>query len=103
MDRIAFFNGNQAYIFDREKFNRYKESKEYYNKKIGELYAVMENQEKIIRDLQEEKQQLKERIDKAIEYLKGCGIDKEMMEVCQNYDINGIEMMQILEGAEWKS
>lgn len=27
--------------------------KEYYNKKIGELYAVIENQEKIIRDLQE--------------------------------------------------
>ncbi|MBO5843456.1 MAG: hypothetical protein J6Q96_01150 [Bacteroidales bacterium] len=100
MDRIAFFNGNQAYIFDRKKFNRYKESKEYYNKKIGELYAVMENQEKIIRDLQEEKQQIKERINKAIEYLKGCGIDKEIMEVCQNYDINGIEMMQILEGAE---
>jgi hypothetical protein len=28
--------------------------KEYYNQKISELYAVIENQEKIIRDLQEE-------------------------------------------------
>lgn len=27
--------------------------KEYYNKKIGELYSIIENQEKIIRDLQE--------------------------------------------------
>lgn len=33
--------------------------KEYYNKKISELYAVIENQEKIIRDYQEEKQELK--------------------------------------------
>lgn len=99
--------------------------KEYYNKKIGELYAVIENQEKIIRDLQEESKQLKSvnsiskrtlykmnkdrldanlklqgRIDKAIEYLEGCGIDKEMMEVCQNYDINGIEMMKILKGGK---
>ena len=27
--------------------------KEFYNQKISELYAVIENQEKIIRDLQE--------------------------------------------------
>ena len=33
--------------------------KEYYNKKIGELYSIIENQEKIIRDLQEENQELK--------------------------------------------
>lgn len=33
--------------------------KEYYNQKIGELYAVIENQEKIIRELQEENKQLK--------------------------------------------
>ena len=33
--------------------------KEYYNQKISELYAVIENQEKIIRDLQEENKQLK--------------------------------------------
>lgn len=33
--------------------------KEYYNQKIGELYSIIENQEKIIRDLQEENKQLK--------------------------------------------
>lgn len=37
--------------------------KEYYNQKISELYAVIENQEKIIRDLQE-------RNSKAIEYVE---------------------------------
>ena len=58
--------------------------KEYYNQKISELYKVIENQEKIIRELQEENQELKiqvsareevankykEIIDKAIEYMK---------------------------------
>lgn len=33
--------------------------KEYYNQKISELYAVIENQEKIIRDLQEENHRFK--------------------------------------------
>lgn len=37
--------------------------KEYYNQKISELYAVIENQEKIIRDVQE-------RNSKAIEYVE---------------------------------
>lgn len=37
--------------------------KEYYNQKISDLYAVIENQEKIIRDLQE-------RNSKAIEYVE---------------------------------
>ena len=36
--------------------------KEYYNQKISELYAVIENQEKIIRDLQEENSKFKARI-----------------------------------------
>lgn len=72
--------------------------KEYYNQKIGELYSIIENQEKIIRDYQEELQKAdsitqscifegkeesiinfreclkalenyKQRIDKAIEYI----------------------------------
>ena len=33
--------------------------KEYYNQKIGELYSVIDNQEKIIRDLQEENHRFK--------------------------------------------
>ena len=36
--------------------------KEYYNHKISELYAVIENQEKIIGDLQEKNESLKTRI-----------------------------------------
>ena len=43
--------------------------KEYYNQKISELYAVIENQEKIIRDLQEENKQLKEQIKEIEEYI----------------------------------
>ena len=63
--------------------------KEYYNKKISELYAVIDNQEKIIRELQEKCKStyyitddeyikiteshcsnLQQRIDKAIEYIE---------------------------------
>ena len=44
--------------------------KEYYNQKISDLYAVIENQEKIIRDLQEEKKQLQQRIKEAIEMIE---------------------------------
>ena len=63
--------------------------KEYYNQKISELYKDIENQEKIIRDLQEENGELSrmceiyskslynaeltsanERIDKAMEYIE---------------------------------
>lgn len=47
-----------------------EKDKEYYNQKIGELYAVIENQEKIIRDLQKEKQQLKQIIEEAQQYNK---------------------------------
>jgi hypothetical protein len=60
--------------------------KEYYNQIISKLYSNIENQEKIIRDLQERNKQLKEdyntlvsdncyvlelerKIDKAIEYM----------------------------------
>lgn len=37
--------------------------KEYYNQKIGELYSIIDNQEKIIKDLQEEKEKLKAQLD----------------------------------------
>jgi predicted transcriptional regulator len=79
--------------------------KEYYNQKISELYAVIENQEKIIRDLQQEKKQLQqrfnnlveeykdkaeythnliERIDKAIEYIehyKPVALEDKILEI----------------------
>ena len=63
--------------------------KEYYNQKISELYKVIENQEKIIGELQEKSKStyyitddeyikiteshcsnLQQRIDKAIEYIE---------------------------------
>ena len=40
--------------------------KEYYNQKIGELYSVIENQEKIIRDLQSKNVGLQTRIKTII-------------------------------------
>lgn len=42
--------------------------KEYYNQKISELYSVIENQEKIIRDLQEEKIKLENLLDTILTY-----------------------------------
>lgn len=40
-----------------------EKDKEYYNQKIGELYLIIENQEKIIRDIQE-------RNSNAIDYIE---------------------------------
>ena len=37
-------------------------------------------------------------IDERVEYLESNGIDKEMMKVCQRYDVNGIELFKILRG-----
>ena len=46
--------------------------KEYYNQKISELYAVIENQEKIIRDLQEKNNKKLDRLinleEKILDY-----------------------------------
>ena len=39
-----------------------EKTKEEYNKKISELYAVIENKERIIRDLQEKNESMKTRI-----------------------------------------
>ena len=39
-----------------------------------------------------------DRINKTIEYLENCGIDKEILKVCNMYDVNGIEVMKILKG-----
>lgn len=51
--------------------------KEYYNQKISELYSIIENQEKIIRDLQEEVKGYQTMyfdkvmmVNKAIEYIE---------------------------------
>ena len=52
--------------------------KEYYNQKISELYAVIENQEKIIRDLQEKVKYLKSKIenkDKWCQLIADIGYD----------------------------
>ena len=67
--------------------------KEYYNQKISELYTVIENQEKIIRDLQEEVKGYQTMhfdkvmiINKAVEYIDyalPCIHDDELLEDLQ--------------------
>lgn len=92
-----------------------EKTKEEYNKKISELYAVIENQEKIIGDLQEKNESLKTRIktvkrrrkkqtqkkykykyriDKAIEYLK------ENEEEYGSLEDNEKIILEILKGEE---
>lgn len=79
--------------------------KEYYNKKISELYAVIENQEKIIRDLQEEVKGYQTMyfdkvmiINKAIEYLHETS-EIELGELSIYGDsINPHELEKILKG-----
>ena len=93
--------------------------KEYYNKKIGELYAVIENQEKIIRDLQEkiillkaaepmleltkeygEKDLYKQRIDKAIEYIENETYEYDFTSKLQDFKNTyiGRYLLEILKG-----
>ena len=65
--------------------------KEYYNQKISELYAVIENQEKIIRDLQEETKGYQTMhfdkvmiVNKAIEYIehyKPVALEDKILEI----------------------
>lgn len=92
--------------------------KEFYNQKISELYAVIENKEKIIRDLQNQNIELKkqvdfqlikisfliERIDKAIEFIKDNHIevlryDDEPSETT-SYEIVRIDLLKILRGKD---
>ena len=37
-------------------------------------------------------------IDKAIEYIEGCGVDESIIDTCENYDVNGIKVLGILKG-----
>lgn len=85
--------------------------KEYYNHKISELYSVVENQEKIIRELQENYNneldenlkmselwlKSKERIDKAIEYMKYNATSNYFDEE-KNMFRREIDLLEILKG-----
>ena len=52
--------------------------KEYYNQKISELYSIIENQEKIIRDLQERNAKAIENIEGSIKSINDKLGDKEI-------------------------
>lgn len=64
-----------------------EKTKEYYNKKIGELYAVIENQEKIIGELQEKVKYLKNKIknkDKWCQLIADIGYDYDGCRKAEN-------------------
>lgn len=90
--------------------------KEYYNQKISELYSIIENQEKIIRELQEKSKStyyitddeyikiteshcsnLQQRIDKAIEYMKYNATSNYFDEE-KNMFRREIDLLEILKG-----
>ena len=61
--------------------------KEYYNQKISELYAVIENQEKIIRDLQEDyNNELDENLKLSELWLKSQEENKQLKEKVNQYE-----------------
>ena len=98
--------------------------KEYYNQKISELYAVIENQEKIIRDLQErineyenpdnltlfymwidnkakdKMKDLQQRIDKAIEYIENTYIGSILEVHCGEEEEYTEPLLEILKGSD---
>lgn len=86
MDRIAFFNGNQAYIFDRGKYNQYCEKNSVYATRFASQQMLIDK--------------LQQRIDKAIEHIKdktkiipleeGGGLE------LSDYDIR--DLLEILRG-----
>ena len=51
-------------------------------------------------NVSQERYKYKQVIDKIKEYIKDNGIDKEMVECCNIYDINGIDIYKILEEIE---
>lgn len=55
--------------------------KEYYNQKISELYSIIENQEKIIRDLQEENI----RLNNILNIIEQHCLDEQMPEEYLEY------------------
>lgn len=76
----------------------------FFNKHISfQDFLELLNSEKLINEFVKQLDILTNRNYKAIEYLKGCGIDEEMMEACDMYDVNGIELLKILEGNEKES
>lgn len=61
--------------------------KEYYNQKISELYSIIENQEKIIKDLQEKVKYLKSKIenkDKWCQLIANIGYDYDGYRKAEN-------------------
>ena len=78
------------------------------NKRLGELCNKYEEEHSTAFNLwkmrmeemptYEEKEDYKSRCEKAIEYL---GINEEILETCEIYDVNGIEVYKILQGNKW--
>lgn len=60
--------------------------------------GFMNEKMEVIKYMQEEIDILKARINKAIEYIENCGINKDILETCKNYDVNGIDLLNILRG-----
>lgn len=65
------------------------------NKNIGDM-TRSELIDYVI-ELQEENSGYERKIDKAVEYL---GINEEILETCEIYDVNGIEVYKILKGED---
>lgn len=69
--------------------------KEYYNQKISELYAVIDNQEKIIRDLQEKINIYENPEDLTLFYMWIDNKAKDKMKNLQQRIDKAIRMLEI--------
>ena len=83
MDRIAFFNGNQAYIFDRDKYNQYLEKNSVYTTRFVSQQMLIDK--------------LQQRIDKTIEYIEENKLNgNKISEMLCGSEV--VKLLEILKG-----
>ena len=83
MDRIAFFNGNQAYIFDRDKYNQYLEKNSVYVTRFASQQMLIDK--------------LQQRIDKTIEYIEENKLNgNKISEMLCGSEV--VKLLEILKG-----
>ena len=83
--------------YTEEEKEAIDEAKTIVSKKYGSIMHIeIRNMEKILNLLekqQKENEKYKQIINKVIEYI---GIDEDIEKTCEMYDVNGIEILKIL-------
>lgn len=94
---------NKDIKLEEVEFHSYSYDYKHTTKRklFEENYLLKQENERLNKGLEYAKRiekDYKTKFDKVIEYL---GIDEEILETCEIYDVNGIEVYKILQGNKW--